>query len=147
MNKKAALTVALSVCALVALSIAALMHSNQPAPAQAEQVAAAKAVPAVSTATPEANMTPIPSQVIEITAKHGYSPEMSVVKANTPTILKITTTGYDCSNALVIPDLHYQARLPVGGTTEIQVPPQPAGTELTGLCGMGMYSFKVKFEG
>lgn len=135
MNEKASLAVALSVCALVALSIAALTYANPRA--QTEQAVAA----------PETNMTLIPAQVIEITAKHGYTPESSVVKANTPTILRITTTGYDCSNALAIPDLHYQARLPVGATTEIQVPPQPAGTELVGLCSMGMYSFKVKFEG
>lgn len=132
MNKKAALAVALTVCAVVALSITALTHTNPPV--QAGKAAAAT----------KADMT---AQAIEIIAKHGYTPETSVVKANTPTILKITTTGYDCSNALVIPDLHYQARLPVGTTTEIQVPPQPAGTELAGVCSMGMYSFKVKFEG
>jgi plastocyanin domain-containing protein len=99
--------------------------------------------------TPPA-MTPAPGQapgqVIDITARHGYSPLESVARADTPALLRVRTSGsFDCSSILVIPDLNYHTRLPFSGVTEIPVPPQPAGKELTGLCGMGMYRFTVNF--
>jgi len=144
MNKKAAITVTAG--ALAVLAVAVFLNARPPV--RAEQVAAVPPPAAASKATPEANMTPIPPQVIEITAKNGYSPMSSVAKANTPTTLRFTTSGtFDCSSSIVIPDLHYHTRLPMNGTTEVPVPPQAAGTELTGTCGMGMYSFTVKFAG
>jgi len=87
------------------------------------------------------------SQVIEISAKGGYSPRETAAKAGTPTILKIKTSGtFDCSSALTIPKLGYQTNLPPSGETVVDVPPQKAGSTLTGLCSMGMYSFTIRFE-
>jgi hypothetical protein len=112
------------------------------------------AAPASSSATTEATA---PSsnvkieeymQTIEISAKGGYEPTLSVAKANLPIVLNINTNStYDCSAALVIPSINYRTRLPLTGTTTVQLAPQPPGTELTGVCSMGMYSFKIKFEG
>jgi len=87
------------------------------------------------------------SQVIEISAKGGYSPRETTAKAGTPTTLKIKTSGtFDCSSALTIPKLGYQTNLPPSGETVVDVPPQKAGTVLTGLCSMGMYSFTIRFN-
>jgi len=86
-------------------------------------------------------------QIIEITAKGGFSPSNTVAKADMPTILRINTNAtFDCSVALVIPALNYSTLLPTTGTTEIEVPSQEPGKTITGLCSMGMYSFTVKFE-
>lgn len=86
-------------------------------------------------------------QIIEIGAKGGYAPGVSVAKANIPTLLRIQTRGtFDCSSALTIPSIGYRANLPPSGVTEIEVPAQKSGATLQGLCAMGMYNFKVKFN-
>lgn len=85
-------------------------------------------------------------QIIEITAKGGYSPRVTEAKANVPTELRmITENTYDCSSALVIPDLSYSGYLPFSGITEIEIPAQEAGTTLQGLCSMGMFQFQIEF--
>ena len=85
-------------------------------------------------------------QIIEITAKGGYSPQLIQAKADVNSTLQVKTNGtFDCSAALTIPALKIQKMLPPTGTTEISVPAQPVGTELVGTCSMGMYSFVVKF--
>jgi len=87
------------------------------------------------------------NQTIEITAKNGYSPRDTMAKANLPMTLKIETSGnYDCSSSLSIPKLGYRANLPPSGETVVDVPPQKAGSTLTGLCSMGMYSFTIQFQ-
>jgi hypothetical protein len=87
------------------------------------------------------------TQVIEITAKGGYFPEVSEAKAGVPTILRLKTSNtFDCSVTLNIPAMRYQARLPFNGTTDIQLPAQAPGTTFTALCGMGMYSFDITFS-
>ena len=87
------------------------------------------------------------SQIIEISAKGGYSPQNITAKADTATTLKIKTSGtFDCSSALTIPKLGYQTNLPPSGETVVDVPPQKAGSTLTGLCSMGMYSFTIRFD-
>lgn len=86
-------------------------------------------------------------QVVEVEAKGGYAPKASVAKADTPTILRVQTRKtFDCSSALTIPSIGYRANLPPSGVTEIEVPAQKSGTTLQGLCAMGMYSFKVRFN-
>ncbi len=86
-------------------------------------------------------------QVVEISAKGGYSPKVSVAKADTPTILRVITRGtFDCSSILVIPSLNYSARLPPTGEKDIEIPPQQAGTILRASCGMGMYNFQIQFN-
>jgi len=86
-------------------------------------------------------------QIIEISAKGGYSPQNITAKADTATTLKIKTSGtFDCSSSLTIPKLGYQTNLPPSGETVVDVPPQKAGSALTGLCSMGMYSFTIRFD-
>jgi plastocyanin domain-containing protein len=86
-------------------------------------------------------------QIIEIGAKGGYEPKVSVAKADIPTILRVQTRGtFDCSSALTIPSVGYKGNLPPSGVTEIEVPAQESGTTLQGLCAMGMYNFKVQFN-
>ncbi len=86
-------------------------------------------------------------QVIQIDAKGGYAPRNTVAKANMPTTLNVQTSGtFDCSSALVIPSIKYRANLPPSGVTPIEIPPQPAGSTLKGVCSMGMYSFAVNFN-
>ncbi len=86
-------------------------------------------------------------QIIDISAKGGYAPRLTVAKANVPTILRVKTSAtFDCSSALRIPTLKYSKNLPPTGTTDIEVPAQAAGTTLKALCSMGMYNFSVTFN-
>ena len=86
-------------------------------------------------------------QIIEIDAKGGYSPSVTIAKANIPTVIKVKTQGtFDCSSALVIQSIGYRANLPSSGETLIEVPPQEAGSTLRGMCAMGMYNFSIKFN-
>ncbi len=86
-------------------------------------------------------------QYVTIDAKGGYEPRVSLAKAGIPTKLVMNTKGtYDCSAALVIKSLNYQNILPQNGKTEIDIGTPKAGEPLQGVCGMGMYSFQVKFD-
>ena len=86
-------------------------------------------------------------QIITINAKGGYFPRITTAKAGMPTIIKVSTNGtFDCSSALVIPSLGYRANLSPSGVTDVEVPPQKAGSTLQGLCSMGMYNFSVNFN-
>lgn len=86
-------------------------------------------------------------QIAEIMAKGGYNPSSLTLKADTEGLLRITTQNtFDCSGAIIIRALNYQARLPITGITEITIPPQPAGSSITGTCGMGMYHFTLSFS-
>lgn len=85
-------------------------------------------------------------QIIEISAKGGYSPKVSTAKAGLPTVVKVTTKAtFDCSSALTIPSLNYRKNLPPSGETTIDLPAQAAGSTLQGICAMGMYNFSIKF--
>lgn len=86
-------------------------------------------------------------QIIEISAKGGYTPRVTAAQAGIPTVIKIDTRGtFDCSSALTIPSLGYRKNLPPSGETLIDVPPQKVGTKLQGLCAMGMYNFSIDFN-
>jgi len=86
-------------------------------------------------------------QIIRILAHGGYSPQQISAKAGIPVRIEMETKGtYDCSSVFVIPSLNYQKRLPPTGITTIDVPAQKSGSSLTGLCGMGMYSFEIEFN-
>jgi|SRR3989338_2356614 len=86
-------------------------------------------------------------QIIKINAKGGYRPRLTYAKAEMPTTLKVRTQGtFDCSSALVIPSLNYRRNLQPSGETEIEIPPQKAGTVMKGLCSMGMYNFQIRFD-
>jgi len=85
-------------------------------------------------------------QIIEVTAKGGYTPRTTFAKADTPTTLIVKTNGtFDCSSALVIPSINFSTYLDSTGEKEVQIPAQAAGSILKGVCGMGMYSFEIKF--
>ena len=86
------------------------------------------------------------SQIIEITAKGGYTPRKSIAKAGIPTILRLNTNGtFDCSSSVRIPSLDIFKNLPQSGTTDIDLGIQNVGT-LNGSCGMGMYPFEIQFQ-
>ncbi len=86
-------------------------------------------------------------QVVTISAKGGYLPRISEAKADMPTILRVDTNGtFDCSASLNIPSMNYQKNLPATGVTDIDIPPQKAGSTFEGLCGMGMYKFEIAFK-
>lgn len=87
------------------------------------------------------------TQVVKILARGGYAPRQSTAEAGKPLRLEVETKGtYDCSSSLVIPDLNYEKQLSPTGKVVIDVPAQSAGTKLTGLCSMGMYSFDIIFK-
>ncbi len=86
-------------------------------------------------------------QIVTISAKGGYSPKVSEAKADMPTTLRIETRGtFDCSSVLTIPSMNYEKNLPPSGITEVELPPQKAGSAFEGLCGMGMYKFEIAFK-
>lgn len=86
-------------------------------------------------------------QYIDITARGGYSPRVTKAKAGIPTVIRMETkNSYDCSIALVIPDIEYQSYLPQSGITEIEVPVEKAQGTLRGMCSMAMYNFEIDFE-
>lgn len=85
-------------------------------------------------------------QIIEITAKGGYTPRKSIAKAGIPTILRFNTNGtFDCSSSVRIPSMNIFKSLPQRGTTDIDLRTQKIGT-LNGSCGMGMYPFEISFQ-
>ncbi len=85
-------------------------------------------------------------QIIEIKAKGGYTPRVSVAKANIPTVLRFDTNGtFDCSSSIRIPSMNITKALPNSGSTDIDLGNQKLGI-LQGTCGMGMYPFEVNFQ-
>jgi hypothetical protein len=86
-------------------------------------------------------------QYIDITASEGYSPSLTHARADTATVIRIRTDNtYDCSSALVIPALNYQAYLKPTGVVDIPVPEDKTHGTLEGLCSMGMYRFEISFQ-
>lgn len=85
-------------------------------------------------------------QIIEITAKGGYTPQVSTAQAGIPTILRVSTKGtFDCSASLRIPSLGISEILQNSGIKEFDLGTPIAGT-LQGNCGMGMYPFEIEFN-
>jgi Cu+-exporting ATPase len=86
-------------------------------------------------------------QIVDITARGGYSPRIVKAKAGIETTLRVATKEtYDCSVSLVIPKLKYEKFLSSNGVEEIKIPAEKATGTINGLCSMGMYSFKIIFE-
>jgi plastocyanin domain-containing protein len=84
-------------------------------------------------------------QIVEITARGGYSPEISTAKAGIPTIIRFKTKGsFDCSSSVRIPSLNFSKLLPQSGNTDVDAGTPAPGT-LLGSCGMGMYRFQINF--
>ena len=86
-------------------------------------------------------------QYITINVKGGYSPKVTNAKAGIPTKLIMKTNGtYDCSASLVVRPIGFQKILPKTGEETIDLGTPKAGSPIQGVCGMGMYSFKINFE-
>ena len=87
------------------------------------------------------------TQVIDLLAKNGYSPNLIAAKAGMPTTLRVKTDGtYDCSASLTVPQLGYRKFLQPTGSEDIAISAQQAHGTLNGVCSMGMKSFKIMFE-
>lgn len=85
-------------------------------------------------------------QIIDLTAKGGFTPNIINAKANVETILNvITNKTFDCSSSIRIPKLNISENLPLSGTTQIALGSHNPGEEIDGTCLMGMYNFKIKF--
>lgn len=85
-------------------------------------------------------------QIIDITAKGGYTPRTTTAKAGIPTIIRFHTTGtFDCSSYIRIPSMDVSRNLPSTGTTDVAIANPSVGL-LNGMCGMGMYPFQVNFQ-
>ncbi|MEI6843397.1 MAG: cupredoxin domain-containing protein [bacterium] len=86
------------------------------------------------------------TQIVELTARGGYSPRKSVAKAGVPTILRVTTNGtFDCSASIRIPSMNLSKILQSSSSTDIDIGSQPVGV-FRGTCGMGMYPFEITFN-
>ena len=86
-------------------------------------------------------------QIIDVSVKGGYHPKVSTAKAGIPTTLRFSTNGsYDCSTSVRIPSMGISKSLPPSGSTDIDLG-SPQVATLQGVCGMGMYSFEVNFQG
>ena len=84
-------------------------------------------------------------QIIEINAKGGFQPEVSIAKAGVPTVLRFNTKGtFDCSSSISIPSLNISKILPQSGSTDIDIGVSSLA-KLEGTCGMGMYPFEINF--
>jgi plastocyanin domain-containing protein len=87
------------------------------------------------------------TQIVSLTAKGGFTPSFIEAQAGVPTELHIITKGtYDCSSSLIIPSLSYQTMLKPTGTETIMLTSDQAQGTLEGMCGMGMYRFKIAFK-
>jgi plastocyanin domain-containing protein len=85
-------------------------------------------------------------QIIEIKAKGGFTPRVSIAKAGVPTVLRFSTSGtFDCSSSVRIPSMNISKSLPQTGTTDIEIGSSQL-TTLQGFCGMGMYPFEIDFK-
>lgn len=60
-------------------------------------------------------------------------------------IIAKTNETYDCSSSLVIRSARYQTYLPPTANTEVDLGTPKSGETTDGVCGMGMYSFEVKY--
>ncbi len=86
-------------------------------------------------------------QYITIDAKGGYIPQLTSAKGGMPTKLIVKTDGtFDCSASLVVRSVGFQKILPPTGETEIDLGVPKSGEPLVGVCGMGMYNFKINFS-
>lgn len=86
-------------------------------------------------------------QIVEVSVKGGYHPRKSIAKAGIPTVLRFSTDNtYDCSSSVRIPSMGIAKFLPASGKTDIDLG-SPQAIVLRGMCGMGMYTFEIDFQG
>lgn len=77
----------------------------------------------------------------------GYEPEFLHAPADTSLKLNLVTDDtYSCARAFVIPELNVEVTLPAIGTTQLDIPAQPAGKVIPFSCSMGMYTGQIVFD-
>ncbi|HTH14590.1 MAG TPA: hypothetical protein VMB23_09345 [Spirochaetia bacterium] len=97
--------------------------------------------------TIETGMAADGTQNLAVLANSGYFPLQLTAKAGIPSTLRVyTDRTYDCSRAFFLPDFNQKAGLPVKGVKAFAIPAQKKGATLFGTCGMGMYTFEIRFE-
>ena len=85
-------------------------------------------------------------QEIKVTVKGGYSPDVIVVKKDTPVRLDFyRDETASCSDQVIFGDFHIARDLPAFKTTSIEFTPNQAG-EFTFTCGMNMMRGKLIVE-
>jgi hypothetical protein len=106
-----------------------------------EQVITQPFVVRVAEAAPRAQTAAaIPPDALPLqVGARGFAPSSLRVAVNQPIKLAITRDKEsNCASRIVFPSLGVARELPLGATTIIELPAQPAG-ELRFTCGMGMY--------
>lgn len=84
---------------------------------------------------------------VTVTAKGGYSPRVTRLQGGVPTKLVVKTDGtYDCSASLVVRSAGFQKVLQPVGEEIIDLGIPKSGERVQGVCGMGMYNFKIDFN-
>lgn len=77
----------------------------------------------------------------------GYFPQKLVAIADQNVELSLVTDQtYSCARDFLIPDLNFYQLLPDTGTVQVDIPPQPAGTQMRFTCSMGMYTGIIVFQ-
>ena len=83
-------------------------------------------------------------QYVTITAKGGFSPRTTDIRAGIPTKLIVRTNNtYDCSASLMVQSVGFRKILQPTGEETIDLGVLEPGEKTLGVCGMGMYSFQI----
>lgn len=98
---------------------------------------------------PQPAATPVEAyqEIVLQVLNSGYSPEVTYAKAGVPIKLVLESKNVrSCSLAFVIPSLNIQVLLKPTGSYTIDIPAQPAGSQLPYSCSMGMYTGVIIFD-
>ena len=83
-------------------------------------------------------------QVVDVLINRGYHPDSIVALAGRPLRIIFRRRDEDaCFERVVFSSPHIDRRIPVAGSTTIELPSQPAG-EVRFTCGMGRYSGRIQ---
>jgi sulfite exporter TauE/SafE len=86
-------------------------------------------------------------EVVLYVQNRGYFPQTLGAPANKEfTLNLVTNKTYSCARDFLIPDLDYYQLLPDTGIVQVNIPPQPAGTQMNFTCSMGMYTGQIVFQ-
>ena len=85
-------------------------------------------------------------QEVAITVKGGYTPDIIVVKAGQPLLMRFTRQeSSTCSEMVLFPDFNQSAKLPEGQEVTVEFTPDKPG-EYGFQCQMGMLRGKLIIE-
>lgn len=85
-------------------------------------------------------------QEVAITVKGGYTPDIIVVKAGQPLLMRFTRQeSSTCSEMVLFPDFNQSAKLPEGQEVTVEFTPDKPG-EYGFQCQMGMLRGKLIVE-